>query len=151
VNCIPLGYCSLLLSISFSLSLSHSVRLLQSESSSFSSSDLAFASVRGTTSTTFTSPRPHHHPPPTATPPSGDSQGHLPIQMPGLEHLAFRFKGAVDGVNKVDEVVLVGGASSIGGSSGGLAPCGSVTKMTLKDNHLIVVTEERHVSSLVIR
>jgi len=68
-------------------------------------------------------------------------------------------------VGKVGEVVQVGleafgdgngNASSIGGSNGGIgggcfAACGSVTKMTLKDNHLIVVTEERHVSSLVIR
>ncbi|EDW51087.1 GM12063 [Drosophila sechellia] len=123
----------------------------ESKSSSFSSSGSATAS-------TIPQPRPRpvppHHRPPTTRPPSGVSQGHL--LTPGLECLEFRFEGG--GVSKVGEVVQVGleafgdgngNASSIGGSSGGIggggfAPCGSVTKMTLKDNHLIVVTEERH-------
>ncbi|KPU75048.1 uncharacterized protein Dana_GF27182 [Drosophila ananassae] len=43
-----------------------------------------------------------------------------------------------------------GAASAVAARPLPLLPSGSVTKMTLKDNHLIVVTEERHVSSSVI-
>lgn len=141
------------------------LRLLQSDpsassSSSFtSSSGAAFASASATTSTTNTScprwqpPDPLHPQQPQqpqhsqqrsqaaleAAPPGagggdGGSQGRF--LSPGLECLEFRFGVALPLQQQP------------GGAPPQVAPSGSVTKMTLKDNHLIVVTEERHVSSL---
>ncbi|KAH8245307.1 hypothetical protein KR032_008502, partial [Drosophila birchii] len=99
-------------------------------------------SLLATTTTTATStgcPRRHPQPvdPPTQRPqPAATGAAPLGSQGRFLECLQFRFSGEPDD----------GGQSGAGAGFGGgkVVSSGSVTKMTLKDNHLIVVTEERH-------
>ncbi|SPP78691.1 Hypothetical predicted protein, partial [Drosophila guanche] len=105
---------------------------LSATSSASSGSASAFASVSNTATTSSCSfPRPTNSE-------KSNSLGH---QLgAGLEHLEFQFEMPdMWGSTGSDEAGADDDWSDVI-----MAPCGSVTKMTLKDNHLIVVTEERH-------
>ncbi|XP_002133455.2 uncharacterized protein [Drosophila pseudoobscura] len=100
---------------------------LSATSSASSGSASAFASISNTATTSSCSyPRP-----------SNSEKSSLGHQLgSGLENLEFRFE--------MPEIWGTMGSDEGGDWSNVIAPSGSVTKMTLKDNHLIVVTEERH-------